>query len=387
MRSTTFLPSRFTRLALLCGPLAVALALAGCGGGDDDEKPAPSPAPQSYAQRCMLPAAPATAPELPAPTGPHCVGKSTLQLTDTGRPERRTETEGDMRELSLKVWHPTPVARNAQRAVYTDPSLLPLIRTFFSLPDNVALATPQALASDALPAGGVYPVVLFSPGFGGIVEAYSSLLEDLASHGYIVVGIDHPYISGPVRLAGGGLAETIWPADPDQALVFFQDAMSTLVEDQRQVLDWLQARNAAAGFPLAGHMDLTRPRIYGHSLGGAAAVWTARQDQRVGAAIDIDGNVFGDTAGAWTKPMLFITTEGLNPTIEAVRANATGDKPVFTVPGAQHLDFSDLKLVLGFYQPGLTPAALAELGLGTVDAQTALRLTREQVLAFFKAHP
>jgi predicted dienelactone hydrolase len=38
-----------------------------------------------------------------------------------------------------------------------------------------------------------YPVVVIRAGSGALVADYTTLAEDLASHGYIVVGFDAPY--------------------------------------------------------------------------------------------------------------------------------------------------------------------------------------------------
>lgn len=48
-----------------------------------------------------------------------------------------------------------------------------------------------------------YPVVIFSPGFGSPQDTYTSYLEDLASHGYIIFGINHPYVTDPTVFLDG----------------------------------------------------------------------------------------------------------------------------------------------------------------------------------------
>jgi predicted dienelactone hydrolase len=48
-----------------------------------------------------------------------------------------------------------------------------------------------------------YPVVLMRPGLAALATGYTSLAEDLASHGYIVVGFDAPYRSWIVVLPDG----------------------------------------------------------------------------------------------------------------------------------------------------------------------------------------
>jgi alpha-beta hydrolase superfamily lysophospholipase len=57
-----------------------------------------------------------------------------------------------------------------------------------------------------------YPVVLFSPGNGTNVEFYASIASEIASRGYIVIGINHPHDVAAVELSDGRIA----PYDKDQ---------------------------------------------------------------------------------------------------------------------------------------------------------------------------
>jgi len=214
------------------------------------------------------------------------------------------------------------------------------------------------------------------------------MLEDLASHGYVVVGIDHPYLSGPTSLAGGEIALT-QPVEPASIGAYMERAAGTLVADQRQVLDWLAAQDAASsGSLFSGRLDLSRIGAYGHSLGGAISLRTAMADIRVKASIDIDGTMFGDTTGPWTRPLLFVLAadHDTDPSIAAVLVHATGPAGMVELPGARHLDFGDLKYLLDRYAPETTAAEREQMELGSIDAAEAIRFTRERTLAFFEAH-
>jgi predicted dienelactone hydrolase len=58
----------------------------------------------------------------------------------------------------------------------------------------------DAKISDEQPS---YPVVVMRGGFSGLVAGYTSLAEDLASHGYVVVGFDAPYLTSIVVFPDG----------------------------------------------------------------------------------------------------------------------------------------------------------------------------------------
>ena len=209
-------------------------------------------------------------------------------------------------------------------------------------------------------------------------------MEDLASHGIVVVAIDHPYISGVTSTASGQLVQALaGPAPTQQLPAFLDGAVATLVADQRYVLDWLQGTHTGL---LAGHLDLARIGLLGHSIGGAAAVQTAQSDARAKAGLDIDGTVYGSTAGPWQKPLMFLLASNhvADPSIDTVLRLATGPTRSATVQDAGHLDFSDLKWLLNFYAPGLSASALAAQGLGSIEASKALQATRQESLSFLQ---
>lgn len=361
---------------------AAAFLLSGCGGGADD--PVGTTPPTSYASRCQLTAGSPQALALPAPTGEHCIGKVGFRLVDGTRAERYTPDPDDRRALSLKVWFPTPATAVGVRADYLEPAIAASVKAQLSVPAKAPDVLTNARSDSALQPGGVYPVLVFSPGYGMVVEAYSSLLEELASQGMIVVAIDHPYVSGVTTGADGRLVQALaGPAAGQQTSAFLNDALATLVADQRYVIEWLQG--ADTGF-LRGHLDLTRIGLVGHSIGGAAAVQTARVDVRVKAGMDIDGTIYGETAGPWSKPLLFLNsaTHTDDPTIATVLRLATGPSRMVTVPDTGHLDFSDLKWLLNFYRPGLSAGAWAAQSLGPIEAAKALQITRQETVSFVR---
>ncbi len=84
-------------------------------------------------------------------------------------------------------------------------------------------------------------MVLFSPGFGTERQLYTGLTEDLASHGFVVVAIDHPHDANIVTfpdghsVVRGHIAET-------QATI--NKALKVRVADTRFVLDQPRSVNA-----------------------------------------------------------------------------------------------------------------------------------------------
>ena len=291
-------------MSIWSASFAAVICLSGCGGNGEQAE-APSPAdPSGYAERCQLPPGPLDALHLPAPTGEQCVGKTAWHLVDAKRAEQHTPDEQDRRELGIKVWYPMVSTASGARAAYLDPNITESVRAQLSIPTKAPGVQTNAKSEGPLQPGSMYPVVIFSAGYGMVVETYSTLLEELASHGIVVVAVDHPYISGATAMANGKVVQPLAGPAPGQSLPgFLDDAVATMVADQRFVLDWLQGPGTGV---LNGHLNLARIGLVGHSIGGAAAVQTARSDARAKAGLDIDGTVYGGTAGAWQKPVMFL---------------------------------------------------------------------------------
>jgi predicted dienelactone hydrolase len=128
---------------------------------------------------------------LPSPTGQYAVGRIAFDWTDQSRADPFS-TALTHRELPVWVWYPSLSPPRAETVPYLPPQWVQLYGKENGIgswlqqnPNRVrAHAVP-----DAPPAQGRYPVLVFEPGLGKKPRDYTALLEDLASHGYIVVGI------------------------------------------------------------------------------------------------------------------------------------------------------------------------------------------------------
>ena len=244
-------------------------------------------------------AAPAPGVHVPSPTGRFHVGTRSMALTDRAR--REPEQAKQPRSLVIQLWY--PAAATGRPAAY----LSPAVARFIAKSNGVSPALLQGVTLDAiadaapLQRPGGWPVVLFSPGFGVERGLYAGLTEDLASHGYVVVAIDHPHDAAIVEFPDG---HVVIPGSQ----MDIQRAHTVRVADTRFVLTEL-ARLARSGV-FAGRLDLGRIGMFGHSLGGAAAASTMLVDRRVRAGADLDGLLFGQvrTSGL-SRPFLLMNGE------------------------------------------------------------------------------
>jgi predicted dienelactone hydrolase len=307
-------------------------------------------------------------PEFPEPSGHFAVGTRVVQWTDPRRPETFTADPHDRRTVVVQLWYPArkspAVTQRAQylgRTEHEASIVSDALARQAGLPgflvDGVPRARTQSVFSAPVAGGsGRFPVVLFSPGSGGVRTQNTAWAEELASHGYVVAALDHPYDSAAVVLADGRTvhAEIASTGDRDKDTVLSAGWTAVRAADLGFVLTQLDrlGRGEIAG-PLSGRLDTSRVAVTGHSMGGAAALQAARQDHRFDAVIDLDGYPHGPTSPSLHQPTLALTqaiTPETDPryvprlTEALKRSTATSYR--LTIPGTAHLTFMDGPLYL-----------------------------------------
>jgi len=364
--------------------------------------------------------------EYPAPSGTYALGTQQIRLTDPRRLELYTDAPGDHREITLRVTYPADrsaaIREFPRDEARTDPAaLLTLL-----LPNSVTPswgAVPTHARVGAPIASRSFPVLIFSHGFPtGSPEQSTVLIEELASHGYVVMAINHAWQSigyefadgsradlgvlrkrertlGPPQTAQQALQEqALWTQVLDgkdmpaakQAELIKQAAAANprgtrfnslthqlISEDQRFVMDSLGGLQDHDPV-LAGHLDVERIGVLGYSAGGTASQMTCVLDRRCSAGINLDG----------FQPLLL----ELPPLQAPFMQMSSRDAKYRTIPhqgaaaasyflyvkGASHLAFSDAMLSMPVVQR-------LDL-LGTIATQRMYSLTNGYALAFFDQH-
>lgn len=333
-------------------------------------------------------AAPATF-ELPPLTGPYPVGTTAWRLTDSSRPETFAGS-GAFRQVEVLAWYPAAARRG---------ELAPYLREGLSEVQGFAKLLGAPTAFDALagvrthaemdgaPAAteGKFPVLVFSHGFTGIPSSYTALLENLASHGYAVLSIVHPYEATAATLADGSVVSladesgTLRPAirdvlgewdsedeimatvtrtadDAEQlrllrgylaGLRHTDIALRRWVDDTKLVLDRLSSLppESPAG-RLAARLDMSRVGVFGHSMGGVTAGQFCVEDSRCRAGLNLDG--IPQYGTMIDKPlerpflMVYSARPGRTGASDAIYRRAANPYYRVDVRDTLHLDFSDL---------------------------------------------
>nr|WLE93545.1 Dienelactone hydrolase family protein [Streptomyces sp.] len=325
--------------------------------------------PGSLACVCLLTTGPVTAwafpvPVFPVPSGGFAVGTRVLQWTDPDRPETFTADPQDRRTVVAQLWYPAqnrpadaPRAQYLGRTEDEARTVSEALAGGVGLPgflfDGVPRARTHAFPDAPVASeGGRFPVVLFSPGSSGVRTQNTAWAEELASHGYVVAALDHPYDSAAVVLADGRTitSATVSTGDRDSDDRLGEDWTAIRAADLSFALTRLEGLGAD---PLTGRLDTGRVAVTGHSMGGAAALQAARRDHRFAAVINLDGYPRGPLSPALGQPTLALTqavTPATDPRylpqLTEVLTRGTATNFRLTVPGAAHLTFTDGPLYL-----------------------------------------
>ena len=265
------------------------------------------------------------------------------------------------------------------------------------------------------------PLVIFSHGAFGYYKNNASMLLELASNGYVVASIEHPYHSIFTHDSAGRTiiadrkflndSMTLGSSDESEAEVFEVTSkwMELRTADMNFAIDSLKAKDTDSWYiedsqrdgvlKAVSLIDTTKIGLIGHSMGGATAVTCGRRDD-ISAVVDLDGTMLGENLGVngdetiineepYHTPLLnFQNQEHHDEAIEAERIgyaysnniilkNAdTAYSTYFANSG--HMDFSDLPL--------FSPVLAKNLGTGDVDNVAMIDTLNGLVVRFFDCY-
>ena len=361
--------------------------------------------------------------ELPAPTGSLPVGTTSWRVIDPSRSETFAGP-GVKREVEVLAWYPAASAGGAvapylRGGLFEVQGFAALLRGPATAYDHLAAVRTHAhVDAPPAPSPASFPLLVFSHGYGGFASASTALLEDLASHGYAVLHIVHPYEAGAATLGDGrvvsfldetgaprqGYRDVIgeWGAeDATMGLVTKSSgedeqrrltrtylaglkntgaALGRWVDDTKLVLDRIAAlpRDSAAG-RVAARVDTNRAGILGHSMGGVTAGQFCVEDRRCAAGLNLDGipqyGTMIDRPMRRPFLMVYSARPGRLGASDAIYRRAASPYYRVEVKDTLHLDFCDMNFWGG---------PLRERGaFGAIAPARAAEITREIVREYF----
>lgn len=350
---------------------------------------------------------------LPAPTGRFDIGTTVFTITDSSRADSLMKGTR-YRQLNVQLWYPVDARRGGVHARYlAEPALLPVLlgSQYYGI-DSATLRTWGELTThawlNAAPRRGSYPILTFSHGLGVVRANYTSLVEELASHGFVLAMIDHPH-SGVAVMPDGSIVSA---ADLGNAVNDPAATRRRAVDEAADitfVLDRLERRTVAPSAAAVGPtIDWRRAGAIGHSSGGLVAVEACNRDARLRACADLDGGpvtpagepMADFAARGVTKPALVLRSQPLYSDEDLARRgrtraqwDATGNAsmaaldslggrssgPLFIarVAGTGHMSFSD--------GPFTMPTTLTQFGGKIIDATRGWKVITTTLREYFGA--
>ncbi len=341
---------------------------------------------------------------LPRPTGRFAVGRTTLYWINTGRVDEFAPVPGTPRRLVAWIWYPSvpSAGKPAEylpgpwRAAFSRNS--GVLMSDFLTRDFARVRVHSREDVELAPDQRTYPVVILRGGLAALVTTYTVLAEDLASHGYIVVGIDAAYRTTVVVLPDG--RTVVRPAQynlelmpPSEEVPFATRLLTMWAADVEFTIDELAEIDADPSGRFAGRLDLQHLGIFGHSLGGATAADFCHEDSRCKAGIDLDGRLLGPVIKEGLRqPFMFILEDHRRrPDPEHIIADMQSmyDKlPVnsrlkISLAGANHFSFSDQILL----KSPILQAIMRRIGLiPGLEGRRGLAITASYVDTFFDVY-
>ncbi len=340
---------------------------------------------------------------LPAPTGHFAVGRTTYAWLNNTQTDELAPSPGAKREVVVWIWYPSAAAKSAALVEYLPAawrSALALhsgaLMSQFLTRDLSLVRTHSTSDPEVSPEQRSYPVVIMRAGGGALTTDYTTLAEDLASHGYIVVGFDAPYRTFVVVLQSNRVVIRPPTNDPEnlqpgQANRLINSLLLMWTSDTNFVVSQLQSLNAVdPSGKFTGRLDMQRLGMFGHSFGGAQALQFCHDDPRCKAGIDIDGAPYGSVVQDGLKqPFMFILSdhsrELSDPASTKIRADfqsiydrLPNGRLFITIRGANHFSFSDQMLLKSHYIISL----LRLFGFGRLEGRRGLAMTADYVRTF-----
>jgi predicted dienelactone hydrolase len=338
-------------------------------------------------------------PQLPTPTGPYGVGTRIAYLSEEARSDPYSDPPGRPRELMMQVWYPIDPTVSGEAAPYLShlDLLAPVLSErldfpAFFLQHIERVQTHALLNAPPVSDDGPLPVLVFAHGINSLRVQSTFLMEELASHGYVVAAVDHTYGATATVFPDGRVALYNPDVFDDSTPTTLAQSRTRLVQqwaaDMALELETLAAWHDADGSGLfTGRLALDEVGVFGHSTGAGATVEFCARNARCDAVLLLDGwfEPVSDAAlaaGISSPIMLVQQPDGLGNQTNKQRMRQLFDKasPAYRVEisGAGHFNFTDIPL--------LSPIT-AQLGLtGPIDGARGLVIVSDYALAFFDAY-
>lgn len=300
--------------------------------------------------------------EMPIPEGEFEIGTQSFDLRDPDRNAIYSSNLSDKRKIRIQFWYPAENIKGCKKVPWIRGGKIVAteLAKEMKLP-SFAFDQTTLIRSNSYEQAPIskklknYPVIILSHGWTGFTDIHADQAEELASRGYIVVGIDHTFGSQITVFNDGEVSHLNRNALPDAKSVpnfleYANKLVTTYGGDVKLTLNELEKLNANdIGSSFYGKLDLSNIGLLGHSTGGGGDVSLALEDTRIKAIVGMD---------AWVEPIdkaniekglkvptLFLRSEqwkvgANNKNLIHLIDKSTGPISLYQINGINHADFT-----------------------------------------------
>lgn len=271
---------------------------------------------------------------LPHPDGPYKIQWANTELVDSSRTDPFNATHA--RRMMISHFTPVPADQCTQMCTvpYMPEEIAKIEDEIFveylrkknaTWPSGTLQGLEMEVCCEVATADTAsktkFPTLLFGPGLNTTRLFYSSTGQHLASKGYEVIVMDHPYETDVVQFPNGE--------------IIFGGAIGKDPNDMANYVFGLDVRTADVSFILDA-FNICKTTYMGHSFGGASAIASLPEEKRLASGINIDGTLFGSILeDGVPRPILFFGSQ------LPVEHNSTSDltwTSLFAAMDAKHPD-------------------------------------------------
>ena len=347
---------------------------------------------------------------LQKPTGKYFIGVTYLSFVDSTRKELFDNTQDSNREITIKAWYPSDTESNPEPYLLKAEAefamkYLQFPQIYKDLITNSSRDVPLSFNENT------YPILIFSHGFGEHYAQNSILMEELASHGYIIFSISHHYeckfSSYPdgrfiyIDMNSPRLQKIMQEMSNPKAMELYQKMFSASNDEERmQVLvetseiiptgltespkywaedisffmDQLEGINKKDKI-FREKLNFDRIGVFGMSLGGIASGEISLLDKRIKACVNIDGGIYGATLEKEIQiPTMFLNSKRFLGYGNIFTNKSKTDCYSLSVKESDHYNFSDYSVY---------PVPAINSLLGSINGEKTIEIMNVFVLGFF----
>lgn len=321
--------------------------------------------------------------QLPTLKGPFSVGTLSFDFIDDTRQAVFDFDSNNIRIIPTQFFYPGVLNKNINPEPYAFEEAIQYLRKSALNLVSKSIKNIKTFVYHDLPLTDQidqFPIIFFNMGYFGYVAQNTALCSELASQGYIVISVGHPYESGALKYTDGKInhahptlvkefkstmnkearkhfADLLKESMDDTVIhsklvPFFDRFKQTHVwndvqvwsDDTRFVADKLiDLQDGTIDSPFKGRLNLTLGYgITGHSYGGCTALQTLLDDERFRCGINMDAPTYGNY---WdkdiNKPLCILGSYVVETLSRTPYLFNSKESYLIKIDDTEHMDFTD----------------------------------------------